>query len=176
MNVILLGLRGSGKTTVGRILAERTSRSFVDLDNSTIALLGCETVTEAWTVHGVDAFRIAESRALADALGGDGQVIALGGGTPTAPGAADVLRTAQETGRAMLIYLAAGADLLRRRLAATDQRADRPALLGTDPLSEIDSVLTVRHPLYSGLAAHAVDAAQGPEAVAEQIIRLIGRG
>ncbi len=86
-----MGLRASGKTTLGQMLATRLGRSFVDLDDVTAARLGCVDVPEAWSRHGPEAFRHAEADALKDVLAhapshlssSMGQIIALGGGTPT---------------------------------------------------------------------------------------------
>lgn len=155
-HLVLMGLRGSGKTTLGALAAARLGLPFVDLDDRTRALLGAASVAEAWRTRGEPAFREAEARALAAALAGPVSVIALGGGTPTAPGAADLLRQ----GRANIVYLRADASTLRARLASTiDSDANRPSLTGGDPLREIEAVLAQRDPLYIGLARHVVEIA-----------------
>jgi shikimate kinase len=151
MNLILIGLRGSGKTTAGRLAAERLGRGFVDLDDETARVLNAATVGEAWREHGEPAFREAEARALGETLARDGLIIALGGGTPTAPGASDLIAHEQQSGRASVIYLWAPAAVLRERLAATDI-STRPSLTGADPLAEIERVLAVREELYRSLA------------------------
>lgn len=156
MQIVLIGLRGSGKTTLGRAIAQRAGRAFIDLDDLTPAHLGCASVREAWAAHGEPAFRAAEAHALADVLGRPGTVLALGGGTPTAPGAADLLRAARAGRRAWLAYLRAGAAHLRARLAGADLSL-RPALLGSDPLAEIDAVLAARDGLYRGLADAVIE-------------------
>ncbi|MBL8756967.1 MAG: shikimate kinase II [Phycisphaerae bacterium] len=156
MQIVLIGLRGSGKTTLGRALAQRAGRTFIDLDDLTPARLGCASVREAWAAHGEPAFRAAEADALADVLGRPGTVLALGGGTPTAPGAADRLRAARSSGGAWLAYLRASAADLRVRLAGTDI-AQRPALMGADALGEIGAVLAARDGLYLGLADAVVE-------------------
>jgi shikimate kinase len=172
MNIVLLGLRGSGKTTVGTRLAALLGRGFVDLDERTLALLGCSRVIEAWRVHGEEAFRAAEARALAEVLARADHVIALGGGTPTAPGAATMLEDARATGAAM-IYLAADAALLGSRLSA-DGGGDRPPLLGDDAIDEIGAVLAAREPLYRRLAQFTLDAAKDPGEQAAAIAQLLG--
>ena len=68
MMVILIGLRGSGKTTVGRALAARLGVSFCDLDDVTVRAMGASSVAEAWRAQGERGFREAEGRALAEAL------------------------------------------------------------------------------------------------------------
>ena len=170
MNLILIGLRGSGKTTVGRLVAERLGRTFIDLDDVVAAAMGAPTVAEAWKSHGEPAFREAETTALSDMLKKGGQVIALGGGTPTAPGAADLLRAQRSAGRVKIVYLAASARALRSRLSGTDMSA-RPSLTGADPLTEIDAVLKQRDPIYRGVAGSVVwTEGLTPEQVAERVV------
>ena len=154
MNLILMGLRGSGKTTVGRLMAERVGRVFVDLDDVTPRRLGVSTVREAWDRFGQPAFREAEAAALAEQLAADGLVLSLGGGTPTAPGAADMLR--QAASRDRVVYLRASPRGLRNRLAATEM-GSRPAITGGDPLDEMERVWTARDPLYRELAGEIID-------------------
>lgn len=152
MNVLLIGLRGSGKSTVGRLLADRIGAAFVDLDDVTPREMGLVTVAEAWR-KGQEAFRLAEASALIASLGRDNQVIALGGGTPTAPGAADVIRRERRAGRALVVYLRCDPATLRERMASQGElAAQRPSLTGGDPLGEIESVYASRDPLYCGLA------------------------
>jgi shikimate kinase len=156
MNIVLMGLRGSGKTTLAPLLAHRLGRPWLDLDVETLAELcaggmPAQTVTEAWHTYGEPAFRGAETKALARVLKADNQVIALGGGTPTAAGAADLLRAEKESGRVLTVYLRGSAAMLRKRLAATDT-GTRPSLTGANPLDEIEAVLAVRDPLYKVLA------------------------
>ncbi|MFM9996177.1 MAG: shikimate kinase [Phycisphaerales bacterium] len=171
LNIVLIGLRGSGKTTVGRLVAERLARPFVDLDDATALSLGAARVAEAWTKHGEKAFRRAEAAALAAAMAGDGRVIALGGGTPTAPGAADLLRREREAGRSRVVYLEADAPTLRARLAASDL-STRPSLTGADPLAEIDAVLAQRDPLFREIADDVIETgAMTIEVAADEVVR-----
>ncbi|MCC6661125.1 MAG: hypothetical protein IT437_09595 [Phycisphaerales bacterium] len=152
--VVLIGLRASGKTTLGRMLAERTGRTFIDLDDLTPRLLGADTVAAAWERHGQAAFRKAELAALLNALGVPGAVIAAGGGTPTAPGVPDLLIAERDTGRVRIVYLACGAGELRRRMHRAGH--ERPSLTGADPLSEVESVHARRDPLYRDLASEVL--------------------
>jgi len=157
MHLLLIGLRGSGKTTLGRLLAQRRGLPFLDLDELTPEILGEKTVAAAWRRHGEPAFRVAEAAALRRTLA-DPQphVIALGGGTPTAPGAADAIRQAQADGAAFAIYLRADPATLRQRLAGAEN-SNRPSLTGADPLAEIDRVFTRRDPIYRELANWVIE-------------------
>src|ERR1044071_4244818 len=116
MNLLLMGLRGSGKSTLGRKLAHRLNRAFVDLDDLTPGEMGEVAVAEAFTKHGEPAFRAAEIHALARVLVHDHQIVAPGGGSPTAPGFAELLTAARARGAARLVYLRASADTLRAHL------------------------------------------------------------
>lgn len=154
-SLLLIGLRGSGKSTLGRRLAGELRRPFVDLDDETAALLKAPSAGHAIRALGLDAFRAAERRALEGVLRGAGLVVALGGGTPTAPGAADLITAEQRHARVTVAYLRASAATLRERLAADP--TDRPALLGDDPLAEIERVLDARDEPYKHLANAVVD-------------------
>lgn len=165
-----MGLRGSGKTTIGRLLAGRLGRQFIDLDDLTPRALGVPTVSEAFTRFGEPRFRQAELLALTEAMRThDSAVIALGGGTPTAPGVPDLLRTQQQQGRAVLVYLAAEPDTLRERLERADN-THRPSLTGADPLVEIDAVHAKRDPLYRGLADEVIDT---DELATDQVLKSV---
>ena len=156
---MLIGLRGSGKTTIGKRLARTLGRLFVDLDDRTPALLGTSTAAEAINTHGLAAFRAAEHDALDAILRDPGQdplVVSLGGGTPTAPGADDLLRSARAHNAIRMVYLHASPSTLRDRLRATDT-ATRPSLTGTDMLDEIETVYLQRDGLYRSIADRVVE-------------------
>jgi shikimate kinase len=176
-NVILIGLRGSGKSTIGRALAARLQRPFIDLDDLTPLGLGCASIAEAWARHGEPAFRSAELEALKKVLHATNQVIALGGGTPMAPGAPDLLRDHRDRTGALIIYLRAPAHTLRTRLQSADN-SHRPALTpgATDPLAEIDAVLARRDPLYRSLADEVLETeGMGEPAVSEAVSSIVAR-
>lgn len=157
--IYLLGLRGSGKSTLGRALASKLRAVFVDLDDVTASILKCPTPAEALSKHGQPAFRAAELKALASPALTRAKIVALGGGTPTAPGAPDVLRK----NGAMLVYLRATPETLRDRLASTDL-ASRPSLTGAEVLAEIDAVFERRDPIYLALADEVIQVDQMDEA------------
>jgi len=150
-NIVLIGLRGSGKSTLGARLAERLGRGFVDLDNSTAGVLGCDRAGEAIETHGMDAFRAAERDALSQELRTPSRVIALGGGTPTALGCAELL----SGDSCRVVYLKAQPGTLRGRLE-TANNSDRPSLTGGDVLDEIEMVYEQRDPLYMEIAESVV--------------------
>ncbi|HZW08440.1 MAG TPA: shikimate kinase, partial [Phycisphaerales bacterium] len=140
-SLVLMGLRGCGKSTLGRLAAQRAGVAFVDLDGVVAQALGGGSISDIWSRLGEARFREAEREALAALrLGGPdpgARVIALGGGTPTAPGAAAMLADAADAGAISLVYLFAAPDLLRSRLALGGA-GDRPSLTGAGTLAEIE--------------------------------------
>jgi shikimate kinase len=176
--LILIGLRGSGKTTIARLLGARLNRPAVDLDDLTPTYLREKTAGDALRVHGEPAFRRAELAALQDALKTPGTILALGGGTPTAPGVAEMLEGAKKQGLAHIIYLRATEPTLRARLlprpggggaggsataegevrhASPTPESARPSLTGKGTLEEIGVLLNLRDTLYKTLASSVID-------------------
>jgi shikimate kinase len=151
-HILLIGLRASGKSTLGRALATALGGvPFVDLDDHTREALGATTVREAFLDAGEAGFRAAEAQALARALrSGEAHVLALGGGTPTAPGAAEQIAEARREGRAFVVFLDPPLSTLAERL--TTHEGDRPSLTGRGVVAEIGDVAAVRRPLYAALA------------------------
>jgi shikimate kinase len=82
-NLVLIGFMGSGKSSVGALVAERLAAGFVDVDAAIEEMTGL-SVPEMFERYGEDGFRSFESAALAQALGGTRQVVAVGGGAPVA--------------------------------------------------------------------------------------------
>ncbi|MFG0306013.1 MAG: shikimate kinase [Phycisphaerales bacterium JB040] len=155
--LILLGLRGSGKSTLGRRLGERLGRVFVDLDDITAMALDAPGPAPAIERLGLLVFRAAEAEALAGVLRRpDAGVVALGGGTPTAPGAGEALRHARTEGVARLCYLRASAETLAARLRKTDL-GERPSLTGSGTLEEIGTLLEQRDGPYRALADTVIE-------------------
>lgn len=175
-HVILMGLRGAGKSSVGRLLARALSRPFADLDELTAATLNAPTPADALRTLGEPAFRQGEARALRAALAhAHPRVLALGGGTPTWPDSADMLRDHRAQSSDLLVYLHAAPAALMHRLEQTDL-SQRPALLGNDPLAEVATLYDRRDPLYRQLADLVVDTAQeSPEQTAERVARLLAK-
>lgn len=155
MLLVLIGLRGSGKTTLAPILASKLGYTSLDLDDATLRVLGEKSVTDAWQHHGEAGFRTAESAALRDALSKDNLVIACGGGTPTAPGATAMLTAAQDSGKAAIVYLRGTIETLQDRLRKSGI-ADRPGLTAADPIAEVPLLFMKRDPLYMSIASCTV--------------------
>jgi shikimate kinase len=171
-HIILIGLRASGKTTIARQLAEQLDRPCVDLDDRVRDALGTPTIQHAWESVGEPGFRDAEAAALTQALAESPSILALGGGTPSAPGASDALRLAQQQGNAIVFYLCAPPDVLRQRLNTSVGSSDpqRPSLTGKGLLEELDDVFDQRDPLYRALADCVLDATQPTHSITQQIL------
>ncbi|MGB1124846.1 MAG: shikimate kinase [Phycisphaeraceae bacterium] len=151
MNIVLLGYRGSGKTSIGKQLANELWKDFVDLDDATRKKFGGLTIAEIWEQQGEEAFRKAESDAAAELLAKDDQVIALGGGTLTTEAGKAAVLSAENATR---IYLSCSPDVLAGRIAGDATTAsERPSLTGdTDPSAEVEQVLAQRDPVYREVA------------------------
>lgn len=160
---ILIGLRGSGKSTLAADLASALGLAWRDLDGLVLRRLGVPSVEEAFQARGEPAFREAESIELGVALQEPG-VLALGGGTPFVTGAREAIEAAKRRG-SVVIWLDAPDSVLAARIAAG---GDRPALLGTDPTTEVAELRSQRQRTYRALADLRVDteAFTPPHAVA----------
>ena len=165
-----MGLRGAGKTTVASAVAGRLGREMIDLDELVLRALSKESVTDIFEELGERAFREAEASALARTLEGPaGSIVALGGGTPTAPGAASMIRAAQSDGRAISVYLHAPPEFLAERLRSVGV-GDRPKLVDGDIDEEMRLVYGARDPLYRDLADRVINAARNVDDVVADVL------
>ena len=151
MNVILIGYRGSGKSSIGKKLANELWKDFVDLDDKVRAQFNGMKIADIWEQHGEAAFRDAEAKAVTELLKSDDLVIALGGGTLTTEAGLQAVQAAEN---AMRIYLECDADVLAERIAGDSSTSDeRPSLTGSsNPADEVKEVLAQRDPVYRAAA------------------------
>lgn len=172
--LLLIGLRCSGKTTLGLATARSVTCPFEDLDQRVLQALDCATVTQAFERHGEQGWRTAEGQALREAMQQpDARVLAVGGGTPTAPGAAAAMREAQRAGWLRVALLHPGPRELARRLTA--HRGDRPRL-GADDADEVARLCHQRLPLYRSIADITVDTRQPADACVARLGDLLTGG
>lgn len=173
MNVILIGYRGCGKTTVGQAVADRLGWVFVDTDDAVRARFGGRTIAEIWARDGEPAFREAEADVLRERLGDDRQVLGLGGGAVIQPAGR---RIVERAGDALRVYLACDAGELHRRIHADPSRATRPDHGGHRSRETfIRDELTRRAPVYEAVAELTLDAAAPVATLVDRIVARIAR-
>lgn len=151
-NLVLIGARACGKTSVGEALARILHRAFVDLDQVLAAEAG-RSIAEIVAEEGWPGFRRREKELVARYGVRPGQVLAPGGGAVLDPENVAVLR---ENG--LVIWLTAPPATLRARLILDQPgREFRPSLTGVDPGAEMERVLAEREPLYRAAAHFVLD-------------------
>lgn len=139
-NIVLIGLMGAGKTSVGRRLATRLDLPFTDADTE-IEIAAGKTVPEIFTDHGEDHFRHGESRVIERLLNSGQQVLATGGGAYMN---AQTRENIAERG--ICVWLRAELPLLMKRVS---RRHNRPLLLEGDPEETMKRLIEERHPVYA---------------------------
>ena len=139
-HLVLVGLPGAGKSTVGRSVAARLGRPFVDLD-AEIEARGGRTISELFRDDGEEAFRGLEREATAALVGTAPAVVAPGGGWMTRAETVELLRP-----HAVLVYLRVTPEAALRRLGPGV--AKRPLLNGGDPGAALTALAAAREPLY----------------------------
>lgn len=147
-NIALVGLPGGGKSTVGRQLAKRLQRPFVDSDTVIEQRIGC-SIRTFFEREGEPAFRDIESAVIAEFCQPQGVVLATGGGAVLR----DLNRINLRAG-CRVVYLRSSPDELFRRLRHDTQR---PLLQVKDPLGRLRELFTERDPLYRDVAHHVMD-------------------
>lgn len=166
MNIALFGFMGVGKTTVGRLVAERTGRRFVDTDSVVEAEAGMP-VAEIFATRGESAFRELEREAVARASSLDDAVIALGGGTVLDTSNVSNLRR----GGRMVLLTASPVEVLSRVAGDT-----RPLLVAPDRALRVRMLMDARRKAYYAAADLIVDTDQRtPGEVAGEIVGWFGR-
>lgn len=161
----LVGMMGSGKTTVGREVAARLGMDFVDTD-LLVASLTESSVADLWAAEGEGSFRRLENRMIASAAGGDPVVVATGGGAVLDPVNIGLMR-----GSGMVVWLEADPATLAERVGAD---ATRPLVSGTsDPVVALTRLLDQRRDSYRLAAHHRVPTGgRSLDEVVEEVISL----
>ncbi|MEM9059702.1 MAG: shikimate kinase [Pseudomonadota bacterium] len=160
--IALVGLMGSGKSSVGQRLAKALSAPFVDADDEIKAAAGL-TIAEIFEAYGEDEFRALERRVIARLMTGAPRVIATGGGAFMDPNTRTVVAEA-----AISVWLKADLDVL---VARTSGRTHRPLLNKGNPRAILADLIETRYPVY-GLADVTVESVGGQshEKMAARII------
>lgn len=161
-NIFLVGLMGAGKSTVGRILARRLSKRFVDTDHEIEKRNGVP-IPVIFEIEGEEGFRRREQELLADLAQEQGLVLSTGGGIVLKSENREVLRN-----HGFVVYLNARPELLADR---TKHDRSRPLLNVEDPLTRLRELHAVRDPLYREVAHAVVETGRGaPQQVVQAIL------
>ena len=162
-HIVLVGLPGSGKSTVGRLVADGLPAPLIDIDGLLVREMGMP-VSQIFGMVGEARFREMERDAVNAAQGGKPGVIVPGGGWAAQPGQLEAAMTLS-----LVIYLRCLPGTAAKR---SEQGEVRPLLAGVDPVQRMRALLEEREPFYS-LAHHTVQAEHSaPEAVAAEIMGL----
>jgi shikimate kinase len=139
-SVVLVGMMGAGKSSIGRRLASRLNLPFVDADTEIEKAAGM-SIPDIFATHGEPDFRAGEARVIARLLDGGPQVLATGGGAFMN----DDTRAAIEI-KGVSVWLKAEFDVLMRRIK---RRHDRPLLATDDPAATVRKLIDERYPIYA---------------------------
>lgn len=161
-SIFLVGMMGAGKTTIGRALAQKLRRPFVDTDRVLVERTGVPIAT-IFEIEGESGFRRRESAVLAEVAAEPGRVVATGGGIVLDPGNREVMRA-----HGTVVYLRARLESLWERLR---QDTTRPLLATADPRQKLAQLLEQRDPLYREAAHLVVDT--GPQSAANLVNRVV---
>ena len=137
--IVLIGMMGAGKSTIGRRMAARLKLPFVDADTEIEAAAGM-SIPDIFEAHGEPHFRDGEARVIARLLDSGPAVIATGGGAFMREDTRSRIRD-----KAISIWLKADAEVIMRRVR---RRSDRPLLQTADPEGTVDRLLGEREPVY----------------------------
>jgi shikimate kinase len=163
-SLFLIGARGSGKSTVGRLIAERLGWHFCDADALLEERAG-KSIRAIFNEEGEAGFRDREAALLEEIAGGCNQVVATGGGVVLRATNRELFR------RGTVVWLDAPAETLWQRLQADVTTVERRPDLAQGGLAEIEDVLRVRQPLYEACADLRVGAGDRSAAeVADAIV------
>ncbi|HEX5647745.1 MAG TPA: shikimate kinase [Nitrospira sp.] len=148
MNVVLIGYRGTGKSTVGKVVATRLGRTVVSTDAEIVKRAG-HGIPEIVAQHGWDYFRDLESQVCRDLSDSDGLVIDTGGGAILRSENVERLKR-----HGIVFWLAASVETITKRIGRDTQR---PSLTGTKSfVDEVQDVLRERTPKYEAAADHVI--------------------
>lgn len=151
-NIYLVGLMGAGKTTVGRHLAKRLGRRFIDTDQEIEARTGVR-IAVIFELEGEAGFREREAKLLAELACARGLVLATGGGAVLKPE-----NRACMSASGLVVYINVAPKVLFERVR---QDRNRPLLQVADPLAKLEALFAERDPLYREIAHVVVDAIPG---------------
>jgi shikimate kinase len=160
-SIVLVGMMGAGKSSIGRRLAFRLAVGFVDADTEIEKAAGM-TIPEIFANHGEPYFRAGEARVIARLLDSGPQVLATGGGAFMNPETRELVRE-----KGVSIWLKATVDVLVRRIK---RRGDRPLLQNGDPAETLRRLIDERYPVYAQADLTIESREVAHEAIVEEIV------
>jgi len=164
-SIVLVGMMGVGKSSIGRRLGARLGVPFVDADGEIEKAAGT-TIADIFALHGEAAFRSGEARVIARLLEGGPQVLATGGGAVMNPETRAAIKA-----KGVSVWLQADFDVLMRRISK--RKNDRPMLQTADPSATLRQLLVEREPVYA-LADLTVQSREVPhEAIVAEIVEAL---
>ena len=165
-SIVLVGMMGAGKSSIGRRLAAALGLVFVDADSEIEKAAGM-TISEIFTAQGEAYFRAGEARVIARLLESGPQVLATGGGAFMNAQTRELIRA-----KGLSVWLKADIDVLLRRVK---RRADRPLLKSDDPQATLERLVAERYPVYAeaDITIHSRDVPH--EAIVSEIIAALAQ-
>ena len=163
--IVLVGIMGAGKSTVGKILADRLGMRFIDADQEIERAAGC-TITDFFEKYGEVEFRKGEERVISRILAGEPCVLATGGGAFMSEATRLLIKK-----MATSVWLRVSFEVLAKRL---EKRSDRPLLQTTDPQQTLKALIKKRYPIYND-ADFIVDAENdGVDITVSKVVECLG--
>ncbi|HKD27191.1 MAG TPA: shikimate kinase [Xanthobacteraceae bacterium] len=160
-SIVLVGMMGAGKSSIGRRLAARLGIPFADADAEIEEAAGM-SIADIFEAHGEPSFRSGEARVIARLLEHGPQVLATGGGAFINP-----LTRAKIHEKGISVWLKADVDVLSRRLR---RRSDRPLLRTADPTTTLTNLLAARNPIYGEANLMVISRDVPHEVIVEEIV------
>ena len=163
--IVLVGIMGAGKSTVGKILADRLGMRFIDADQEIERAAGC-TITDFFEKYGEVEFRKGEERVISRILAGEPCVLATGGGAFMSEATRLLIKKI-----ATSVWLRVSFEVLAKRL---EKRYDRPLLQTADPQQTLKALIKKRYPIYND-ADFIVDAENdGVDITVSKVVECLG--
>ena len=163
--IVLVGIMGAGKSTVGKILADRLGMRFIDADQEIERAAGC-TITDFFEKYGEVEFRKGEERVISRILAGKPCVLATGGGAFMSEATRLLIKKI-----ATSVWLRVSFEVLAKRL---EKRFDRPLLQTADPQQTLKALIKKRYPIYND-ADFIVDAENdGVDITVSKVVECLG--
>lgn len=159
--IVLVGMMGAGKTTVGRRLAQRLARRFVDSDEEIEKAAGMP-IADIFAIHGEADFRAGEAKVISRLLRDENLVLGTGGGAFINAETRELVKQ-----QALSVWLKADFDLLFARVA---RRSNRPLLKTSDPRATLRDLMHHRYPIYGEADITVVSRDVPHEQVASDVV------